>query len=86
MKIKLEIELDVGNALDGKSDEEIAQILFDSYVNYTTVQHFGDTLQYCSLGKIGSDNPDMTYAQLYHYHQNWGEICSAAKWNFVKSE
>ena len=84
MKLKIEIEIDVGDLLDEKSDDEIAQILYDGYVNYATTQHLSDAVTYCSLGKVGSESPDYAYARLYNYHNTWGEICSSATWTFSK--
>ena len=86
MKIKLEIELDVCDSLDGKSDEQISEILFEGYINYVAEQHLGDAVEYCSLGRVGSETPYFGYTQLFNYHKRWGKMCSEAKWTFVKSE
>ena len=84
MKIKLDIEIDVGDHMVNMSEEEIAQILFDDVINYNTVQHFGDSMHWCCKGKIGGDDedPNPTFKRLYEHHKLWGEICSAATWSF----
>lgn len=84
MKIELQIILDVGDHMVNMSEEEIAQILFDDVVNYSTVNHLGDCIHWCAKGKIGGENedPNPSFRLLYEHHNLWGEICNNATWSF----
>lgn len=89
MKIKLEIVLELPDetplVLDAYN-ESLRQLLFDAYVNYATVQHSMDAMQWCAKGKVGSENEDQGAKQIYLFHNTWAEICANATWKFEIGE
>ena len=86
LKIKLTIELEFPDGVvtptTKQQNLEFDQILFDAYVNYATRKHFEDSVDWCARGKVGSTNEEPTAKSIYEYHDNWGKICSQAKWNW----
>ena len=54
----------------------IIQQLFDAFINYATVKHHTDAIDY--LSKIAEDNEQM-FRQIYLYHKNWAKILGAAE-------
>lgn len=71
MKIKLEIELEVPDVCEEMPNDELDQLLFDTYINYVTISHHRDALRFMSEN----------VSDLANYHATWGDICSSA--NFV---
>jgi hypothetical protein len=85
MKVKLTIELELPDETPGMlkaQQEDLGQLLFDVYINYATLRHFRDSLEWCARGKVGSDNEDPRAKLIYQHHDTWGKICQNAKWDF----
>ena len=89
MKIQLTIELEMPDDTSTQlaaTNEELSQLLFDTYVNYVTVSHMSDAVEWCAKGKIGSDDEDARAKAIYQHHKLWGKICRDAKWSFKEIE
>lgn len=82
MKIEMTVALDIPDA-DVLGDAELRQALFDSYVNYVTVQHLGEVVRWtASLGRFESGGDvDMaeTARRIVRNHQAWAEIAETAE-------
>lgn len=84
MKVILTIELDLPDTTPVVLDsynESIKQVVFDSYINYITCCHLKDAVKWCSIGKVGSHNEDLTAKGIYQYHDTWANICKNSKWS-----
>ena len=84
MKVKLGIVLDLPNDIASFSDAELAQLLFDEYVNYATCSHLRDATHWCCKARIETENEDPTGKMIYEDHCLWGEICGKATWEFER--
>lgn len=73
MKVILTIELDIPDDAD-MLDDDIEQVLYDSYINYVPLMHSRDALYWLGQGDKAWD--------LYNVHQNWSEITTDPKWSF----
>lgn len=82
MKIELTVALDIPDA-DALGDAELRQALFDSYVNYVSVQHLGEVVQWtASLARYESAGDDamlQTARRIVGNHQAWAEIGRSAE-------
>lgn len=84
-KITLTLTLDVPKA-DQFSDAELSQCIFDTVVNYVTLAHLKDGMNWIvQEGKAAEIAPDCTesYAEgcrrLRGHHNLWAEITGAAQ-------
>lgn len=78
MKVKIIVELDVPDEkVKDFSKGEMAQLLFDAYVNYATCSHLQDSIEWCA--KAGANSEDVVAKHIFEYHKLWGDICSNAK-------
>ena len=85
MKIKLIIELELPDQTPEvleEYNEALGQLLFDDYINYVTINHMSDAVEWCSKGRLGSEKEDLAAKQIYQHHKTWGRICRDATWNF----
>ncbi len=84
MKIQLTIELelpaDTAEQLTSYR-EDLRSLLFDNYVNYATVSHATDAVEWCAKGKVGSDNEDYSAKLIFQHHKTWRDICKNVKWD-----
>lgn len=84
MKVKLTVELDLPADCEEMDDAELAQLLFDDYINHATCSHLEDACHWCCEARVGMPDEDPTKKLIYEHHQLWGEICSKAKWGFER--
>lgn len=74
MVIELKVQFELPDDDFGKfSNAELSQILFDSYVNYVTISHFKDALEYY-------DTPSLKH--ISEYHRLWGNMTCNSKFTF----
>lgn len=81
MKLILEIELDVADSLKEHSEAELQQLIFDTYIQYVTVQHYLDAFYWGSKAKIGTTEEDLPAKMISEFHTTWGDIAEKAKWS-----
>lgn len=79
--VRLTVDLDIPNVED-YSEGELAELLFDTYVNYNTLAHFRDSMRWLAKAKPGTANESPASYTIYQHHQTWGEICSNVDWSF----
>lgn len=72
MKIKLEIELDIPDECREYSDDELAQVVFDAYINYASRKHLSDVITWMASTSLSR------HIHIRH-HQLWADISSQAK-------
>lgn len=76
MKVTLKITLDVPE-IETFSRGELAQLLFDDYINFVTVQHR------LSAMKWAANNEGLLPTQLImSHHELWADIADKAMWTF----
>lgn len=75
-KVKLELELDIPG-IENFSDGELAQLIFDEYINFVTVSHLEDASRWCCKSQ---QNPeDVSAKQIWEMHNTWADISKAAQ-------
>ena len=74
MKLKLEIELDVGDHFKGFSQEEIENQIDYGYITHITNAHLRDHLTW--VMKYGED-------QTSQRHLGWAHISVPTKWKVI---
>lgn len=80
MKATLTIQLDLPYNPAEVSTDELAQILFDQYINYATCAHLRDSMDWlCKSLKEGEPHKDV-YKYMSERHTKWADICEKAKW------
>ena len=79
MKVRLTIDLDIPDECGEWGDDFIYQYLFDVYVNYVTISHCRDAVQWC-----GKANESPTAERIYKQHQLWGKITSQPEWTMER--
>jgi len=79
MKVKLTIELELPGNPDLLGDG-LEQVIFDAYLNYTTVKHLEDARKWSARQYQGTAEYQEGARRLYQYHDNWADICSRARY------
>lgn len=77
MKIELRIQLDMKDLLDGMSDDEISQLLFDEYTHYVHQCHSKDALEW--LCKSLKKPDDIGAKEIYLMHKTWSQLTNHPK-------
>ena len=79
-KVTITMTIDVPDS-ENYSDGELSQLLFDEVVNYATVTHLSDAVDWLtqSLGK-----QDSSEAIISEHHRTWGNIMKDCEWSFER--
>ena len=77
MKIELNIQLDLPESFEDYPDDELKQLIFDTYVNYATTSHLKDALEW-------SGNDSGFSKRISENHRMWSDICRKATFNITK--
>lgn len=72
MKIPVTFDVEVPN-VDNWSHDEIRQLIFDTMINYTIVQHRMDAIKW--LAKAKGDESSQEH-MISVYHNTWADILS----------
>jgi len=75
MEIKITVKLDVGNMMNDWSDEEIAQCIFDEYINTVPHYHAVEALE----GHLWKYGDAIERDEAKDHHQTWREITRPQK-------
>ena len=59
----------------GWTYEELQQLLFDQYINHSTVSHCMGAMRYCTA-------KDMAGKEIFKNHEEWYYICGNVNWDF----
>jgi hypothetical protein len=86
MDVELKIKLALPDDCRSFSDGELAQLLFDEYVNFATCSHLDAAVKWCGKAGIETPQEDSTMKLIYEMHKTWGEICGQAEWSFTREE
>ena len=89
MKVTLTIELDLPDEMQEWSDEELAQVLFDEYVNYVPAGHIYDACKWsANAGKAereGKSELEIIGAKhIATNAQQWYDITKDQRWSFKR--
>lgn len=76
MKVTLTLELDIPD-IEGYSDEELAQLIFDDYTNFNTCKHMEAAIDWCIRSEKAPQ--DVSAKMIYEHHKLWSEICRKVK-------
>lgn len=78
MKVTLTIELELPDSI---TSDEAQEAIGYHYINYVSVKHASDAVEWCAKAKPDSPNEDAGAKVIYLHHDMWGDICSNAKWS-----
>jgi len=86
-KITLTVSLDIPG-VDDYSDGELAQLLFDEYINHATCAHLDDVMKWMIQAhkEKQQGKSESSSEMIEKMHRTWADICKNAKWSFVKNE
>ncbi len=70
--------------IEGQSDAELSQNLFDDVINYGTISHFHDAVKWCAKANDDDDQMATTAKMIYEHHDMWGGIMRDCKWTFKR--
>ncbi len=74
MKIKLTIELDLPDTMSDWNDSELRQVVFDEYVNFSTISHLSESIDWKTRGDSSLNE------MIAQKHHDWSKICNSAVW------
>lgn len=80
-KVQLTIELDIPG-IEQFNEAQQAQLLFDAYVNYATIAHSRDALNWLAKAKTGTKDEVQSRMHIHNYHNSWTDICRSVEWYF----
>ena len=79
-KVTITMTVDVPDIEDW-SDEELAQNLFDDMINYMTISHLHDAVEWMALSKGVESSSEMMISK---HHSLWGRIVKSGEWTFER--
>jgi len=86
MKIRLELEIDVP-FLEGISDDEISQNVFDDIINFCTCQHLDRAMnaivEKSKAEKVNEEQMAMNWSAIIDHHNLWADIMREANGKIV---
>lgn len=84
MKVRLTIDLELPEKFEEWPDLELSQFLFDSYVNYVTLQHYVEALHWAASAQLGSENEVLMDKLAHERHIEAARFSKPVEWKFDK--
>ncbi len=81
-KVTIIMTIDVPDS-EKYSDGELSQLLFDEVVNYATVTHLSDAVDWLSQSLSKQNTSE---AIISEHHRIWGKIMKACEWTFNREK
>lgn len=84
MEIELKVKLKLPDSCNSMSDDELGQLLFDSYINYVTVSHLRAATKWSSTFEHESEEEKARSKNLMNYHNTWADISNQPEFKIVR--
>ena len=79
-KVTITMTVDIPG-IESYSDAELSQNLFDDMINYMTVSHFHDAVEWMARSKGDESSTEMIISR---HHSLWGKIVDSGEWTFER--